>query len=172
MFKKILITIVTVFLVVVVVLLLTGRTVIIPVSKYKAKTNSALNKGDIVKPLETFDFSKGDWKAYVVFNSTDIKELPQNFAHNNCFKSTDRELLKRMQNGWEFEYQGGDMATVQSKLLLFKNGDLVYRTGIVVSNEVEGLQSGEAGWLDGTNEKKISKYLIDFKKVYLPIIFL
>lgn len=172
MLKRVLTIIIATFLVVWAVLLLTGRTIIIPLSEYKTKSDSTLNIGDKVNPIKKYNFDEGNWKAFLVFSSTDIKELPNSFRSANCLKTKNVDILKSMQQEWEFEYKGVDIATVESKLLIFKDGDLVYETGIVLSNAIEGLQNNETGWLDGSEGKKLSKYFQKFKRVYSPIIIL
>lgn len=171
--KKMIIGIITLLLLILGLKLLTGYTVIIPISKYKnVQSELSIDKRGSVNPLNDFNFKEGDWEAYFIVSLSDFKELPPSFSNSNCFKTKDVEVLESMKANWVFQHHGGDMSTVESKLMIFNEGKLVYETGVVVSEASEGLQSKKYGWLDGTEGEKISTSLLKFSKVQMPVIIL
>ena len=127
-----------------------------------------LQKGDVVKPFEKFDFDKGSWVAYLLLNNSEIN-LSSEMPKGKCFKTTDIKVLKQMQNEWIFSYSGGDVATIESSIILYNNGKKVFESGIAIDENLQGLQSHQFGWLKGLNLIKNCKL---FEKVNFPILVL
>lgn len=147
-----------------------GYTLIFNIQKYKHITGP-LKIGDTIRPLDNFDFTKNEWKAYLYISRDDFHDLHSSIKKVNCLKTDDRFLLKKMKQTWTFIYQGGDLATVTSYINIYKNGLLVFSSGIVLGSYTEGLQ-GEYGWVKPIQKNAISKACKNFERVYFPIVFL
>ncbi|GAB5401616.1 MAG: hypothetical protein Aureis2KO_32010 [Aureisphaera sp.] len=140
--------------------------------------NDSLTMEDIecvngkINPLGSFDFSKDSWKMYVQISSSDMNELPDNMRKVNFIKTSDLVTIKNIQEKWSFSCnEGEDISTAESKLFLFKDGDLVFESAIVISDSIEGLQSHSFGWIH-SKEGIISSELENFERQYFPIVFL
>lgn len=127
--------------------------------------------GDTISPFKHFDFSKGDWKAYILIHKNDSNFLPSEMGEG-VLKTTDKHLLQCMKHTWKFIYTGGDVATVQSEIILCQNGILVFRSGIVLDSVRQGMQSIQYGWLEVTPRRGLTAVCKEFKKVYSPLIIL
>ncbi len=125
-----------------------------------------LKVGDTVEPLSEFDFSKGDWKAFIVVNSGDNMLLSEN---GKVLVTNDRKLLEQIQEEWIFEYSGADVATVQSKFFLYNGNDLMFLSQIVADSSNNGLQTIEYGWLKSKDDQRFLSQCREFTKGYLPI---
>lgn len=152
--------------------LITGCALIIPITKPEPNKAFELQKGDIINHLKSFDFNTGNWVAYLVISRSDFESLPATIRKARCLKIKDIKVLKQMQSDWNFVYTGGDMATVESEIYFFNNGKLVLKSGIVLNKETIGLQNRDYGYLEPKDSTLIIKSFKEFKKVYLPIIFL
>ena len=113
--KRILITLIIIFILWWLVSLLTGYVVVINNSVYKSKNKLEYTKGDTIKPFKDFDFNKGNWKAYLVINIYDFRDLNKLINKTTCLKTTDINLLNKMKRDWQFIYTNGDVATVTSR---------------------------------------------------------
>jgi hypothetical protein len=127
-----------------------------------------LQKGDTIKPLEKFDFDKGSWVAYLLLNN-DKTNLSSEMPKGKCFKTTNIAVLKQMQSEWKFSYSGGDVATIESSIIIYNDGKKVFESGIAIDENSQGLQSRQFGWLEGLNLTKNCK---QFEKIYSPILIL
>lgn len=125
-------------------------------------------KGEVVKPLDSLDFSDGRWEAYVTIHIDDYEFLSPRVRKAMCLRSDDIELFKRMQKEWLFSYGGGDLATVQSSIHFLKDNILVFQSDIVLDDSREGLQSTVYGWLEAEPPLYLSDYIKHFKRVYWP----
>ncbi len=125
---------------------------------------------DSISPLKKFNFESDDsWEAHLVLDFHDVNLLPKDLPRANYLKTTDISVLKNMGNTWNFKCSHGDMATVTSKLLLTKNGTVVFETGIHITNEIQGLQSEDFGWIQS---KAILQDVKKFKRSFMPVIFI
>lgn len=155
----------------IVVLKATNNYIVLDLSQAHEIERFAPALGDTVRPLSSFDFSKDVWKSVVVVALSDVADLPPSLKSARCVFTEDPNILKKMQENWKFIYAGGDMATVESKFYLYKNATLVFKCGIVLDAEGQGLQSSDFGWLAAKNNEVISA-VMQFNNVKCPIIFL
>ncbi len=51
--------------------------------------------------------------------------------------------LQDLKSNFQFLMSNGDMATVESRLLVYKDGNLVLNTGFVVTDSTVGIQSSK-----------------------------
>lgn len=148
-----------------------------PWSIYLSTSEVSINsknfqKGDTIQVLENYNFDNGDWRAYILIEPEDSDNFSKELPKGRILKTTDKELLKRMQKDWKFIYIGGDFATVQSRLIIYKDDNIVFQSNIVLEEQLDALQSGYFGALFPTNKGDIIKYCKQFKRVYSPIVFL
>lgn len=134
--------------------------------------NYAFKSGQTVNPLEEFDFSDGKWTAFVVFSNDDRPYLPAGIKNSTVIRCDDKVVLKELQNQLEFHYSGGDMTTVVSRMLLFKNDLLMFDSGLVVEPGMEGLQSRDFGWIENKNPGSLARILSKFQRVWSPLVVL
>lgn len=148
---------------------LTGYSLICNLNNQTNSSNIKCSNG-ILSPFKSFDFDSGDnWKMYIVLKNGDIKQLPEHIVKANYLSTTDSDLLNNIKNQWNFNCTDGDMATVSSKIVLLKNNEIVFESGIVINNALQGLQSQNFGWVESDI---LIKDLKKFKRSYSPIIFL
>jgi hypothetical protein len=148
-----------------------GSPVIVDISANKIETTSKMNyqKGDTINPFKEFDFSKDTWKVYLFIASSDLKEINGVMPKGKCFKTTDIELLKQIQREWKFIVTDGDVATVESSIVVCKNGKKVYSSGIVLGGNRQGLQNRELGWVTALSSNMMIEQCKQFERIYLPV---
>lgn len=150
--------------------IIVGYNLIFNIQNYKHITGP-LQIADTIRPLNDFDFTKDKWKAYLYISRDDFKDLHSSIKKVNCLKTDDKFLLEKMKQTWTFIYRGGDLATVTSYMNIYKNGLLVFSSGIVLDKNSEGLQ-GEYGWIKPIQNNALIHTCKNFERVYFPIVFL
>ena len=150
--------------------LLWGNTRVVRVSHYRP-TPRELRKGDIVAPFQDFDFRQGQWKAVLTIDVNDYGKIDGKIPEARCLETSDRNVLQEMQKTWRFVVEGGDLATVTSAILIFRDGKLVFESGIVLESGNEGLQSPEFGWVIPTQKNVMLESCSQFKAVRSPVVF-
>lgn len=151
----------------------TGYSLVLPVTIAKNTPLGIKAKpGDQLTVFSKFDFTKDSWKAYIVLAHDDFDDLNPNIKRKSCLKTTDRNLLISMQKSWKFKITAGDAGTVSSDFYLFRNGELVYKTGIILSNHCQRLQNEEYGEMIPVDSTAILKTCKKFKSVYWPVVIL
>jgi hypothetical protein len=128
-------------------------------------------KGDIVSPLYGLDFDQGEWTAYILLTHDDYKLLKQDISRN-CLKLTDRETMKQMQQQWKMVYTGGDAATVISRIVFIRDGDIMFSSAIDLTSEKKGLQSRYFGWIEPQSQGVMWEYCNKFEPIVWPVLIL
>jgi hypothetical protein len=169
--KKIYITIIFTFLLIIMIMVFTGTTIVITTAEPE-KSFEKFKKGDTVNVFEKLDFDKGKWCAYLVLSRSDFPDLNKLIPRRNCFKLEDINLMKQMKKEWRFIYTGGDLATVESFIIFYNDGKAVFESGIVLDQDLEGLQSSSFGWSEPVSKNLLTKYCMKFKNVYWPVLIL
>jgi len=150
-----------------------GYTLVIPLSQNNLdKTAATFKAGRQLNPFAGFDFTKGDWQAYIVISPSDLTDLHPSIPNHGCLKTSDRKVLIRMQKDWKFKANGWDMATVQSTFYLVRNHKVMFESGIVLDKQRQGLQNPQYGWMEPVPTAGIINTCKQFKTVYWPIVFL
>lgn len=129
------------------------------------------NVGDTIKLLEPLNFEQDEWCAYLILHRYN-KNLTDELPSGTILRTKNINLLNQMKKDWVFQYKGGDMATVEDRIIFYKNGIPVFSSAIILDKEFEGFQSGYFGFLEPKEHKMLSKYCKQFKRVYSPIVFL
>jgi len=137
----------------------------------KAESSFSVEKGENVKLLSDFNFSEGDWAAYIIFNNEDNNSANR-LLSLKAYKTQDTSLLNNMKKDWIFDCTGSDMATIQSHMYLFNEGVLKYKSGIVLEKNLQGFQSPQCGWVQSKETDIIYNYCKEFKPIYWPILIL
>lgn len=127
--------------------------------------------GDSVKIFDSYDFDSDSWCCYLLFYKDDVDKSKQSLS-GKLYKTKDTKLLKQIQKDWVFKCTGADISTVNSKILLYKNGKLVYKSSIVLEKEFEGIQTIQCGWVQSDKSDLLNRHCKQFKRVYSPIVFL
>ncbi|WP_374163611.1 hypothetical protein [Arcticibacter sp. MXS-1] len=149
-----------------------GYTLVIPISRSEQLDSQVLVKGDTINIFKKVDFSKGDWSVYINLSRNDFENLSPAIKKTSCLKTSDIKVLERIRNQWNFVYSGTDIATAESIIYIFKNNKLVFKSGIVLDKDRQGLQNSTYGWMEATEPGVLAETCKNFKKVYWPIIFL
>ncbi|WP_439183392.1 hypothetical protein [Carboxylicivirga taeanensis] len=129
-------------------------------------------KGDTLKLIDMYDSEEGSWKIVIVINKGDRKNINKEIPQGKVFETTDTDLIKGIMKNWKFIYTGGDFATIENQLLMYCDNILVFDSGIVLDNSLEGLQNNNFGWIEAVPCGIMSKYIQKFDRVYKPIIIL
>lgn len=121
-------------------------------------------------PLQQFDFSQGNWSAVIVLSMEDRMRRPWGYAYGNVLCTSDRAVLKQLQEV-EFTVTGTDVSTVTSGLYLLNDGKRMFGTGIVLEDVTEGMQSRDFGWIAPVDVGALHRVCGQFSRSWLPVVF-
>lgn len=133
---------------------------------------TSYKKGDTIMPLNKFNFDEGDWIAYLFVNNNDNYLLPHELSNYSKFYSSDRMLLKKMQKEWIFNFSDGDMATIESSIIICNNGKKVFESSIALDSRLQGLQNSNYGWIVALDTNMLLNTVKHFRRAIFPIIIL
>lgn len=167
--KKIIIIILIIISITWALSIVTGYSLVFWTEKYEP-INKGYQIGDTIQPFKDFDFTKDNWKVYLVLSRESYFNLHDSINKVICLKTSDRYLLEKMKTSWKFIYQEADVATVTNSIFLLRNGKIVFSSGIIIDKNTEGLQSREFGWIKPIESNALSESCKQFKRVYFPII--
>jgi hypothetical protein len=117
----------------------------------------------LFNPLASIDFSKGNNVAYLYFDKADLEELPEKMSKKKILECRKNELLQNLQRDFIFEKSNGDMATCESKILVYKDGNLVFCSSFALTDSVVGIQNSVVGWADAKNRESLTNSFLRFK---------
>lgn len=168
--KKIFVISFAILIVVMIISIISNYCFVVPISK--VETNHLLVEGDTVNPLKGVDLEKGKWKAYLTISHDDFDNLHPSIEKASCLKTEDLKVLKRIQRDWNGIISSSDLATVESFIYIFKDDQLFFKSGIVLDEHNQGLQSPDYGWISPVDSNALIATCKTFKKVYWPIVLL
>ena len=124
-------------------------------------------RDSVVNPLINMDFSEGYNQMFIVFDFadlyTELNALPPNICKRRVLYCTNNEVLQEFKNNFNLEISGGDMATVTTQFLCFKNKELVFYGDLDISSNSVGIQSSIYGWARIVNKNEIIEIVSRFK---------
>lgn len=118
---------------------------------------------DIFNPLEGINLDSGENKVILLLSTDDIIELPSSIYKRKVLVCSDNSILNQLQNNFVFRISGGDVATVQSQIIVFKNNKIILKTNFVFNKNFIGIQNEKLGWAEATNKEKLSNLFEKFK---------
>jgi len=80
----------------------------------------------------------------------------------------DLKVLKEMQEKCLFTVTNSDIATVENKIIVYKNNSIIYESYVVLDDSIQGLQNSNYGWVVSQNAN-FAIYLKQFKRSFSPI---
>jgi hypothetical protein len=114
-------------------------------------------KGDTVFPFSYLVPKEKGWKVVIEISGDDY-ENGENAKKGRRYSTTKPQVLKLIKD-WQFVYTGGDLATVTSSILVYRDGTLVDQQGIVLSKNAVGLQSIKYGWIEPLRQRDVYRSL-------------
>ena len=120
---------------------------------YSDVDTTTFNKGDTVYPFSYINPKERGWKVVIEISGDDLDDLSVRVPGRKL-SSTKPKVLNQVRK-WKFVYNGGDLATVTSSILVYKNGTLVDQQGIVLDKDQVGLQSIKYGWISPANSNQV-----------------
>jgi hypothetical protein len=126
-------------------------------------------KGQTINPLNIFNFSSDEWTAYLLISNEDYKLIKGDLIGSKLV-TKDISVLNLLKKECEFTYTDGDLSTVTSSFVLYKNGEKVFETGLVIEKSMQGFQSQDYGWI--TAKHNLINAFNRFDKIKSPMVVL
>ncbi len=111
------------------------------------------SNGETVHPFSYIKPNEKGWKVVIEISGDDLENGSHNISGRKLSSNASAVLTRISQ--WAFTYEGGDLATVTSSIVVYKDETLVDQHGIVLNNETIGLQSIKYGWITPKNPEEI-----------------
>ena len=102
--------------------------------------------------------------------SNDDYELIKGDLCSNKLFTDDISILNILKKRCKFIYTGGDLSTVTSSFILYKNGTRVFETGVVIEKSLQGFQNQNYGWI--TSKYNLINIFNRFDKLRSPFTIL
>lgn len=95
-------------------------------------------------------------------------ESSSNIPYGKYLFTEDIQVIKRFKN-LQFQYTGGDMATVENEIIFYHNNNIVFRGNVVLDKFNEGIQNEKFGWIS-SEKLNMSIIIKDFELKLLPFV--
>ena len=123
--------------------------------------------GEQFNPLNGIDVTK-NCEIYLCMSLDDLN-AKNRLLNGKVFVCADVKVLKSIKYNFNFISEGGDVATVNSRMYIYKNDKLIFSSSVVVEQGLFGLQSSQFGWVENN---KLLPLIKKFRRVYAPLLFL
>lgn len=137
-----------------------------------AYSNKIIDHRHISKQEDSIGFLSGlnleDGVFKVVLIIKEKRELIKDFPSGKVFYLDDLKVLKEMQEKCLFTVTNSDIATVENKIIVYKNNSIIYESYVVLDDSIQGLQNSNYGWVVSQNAN-FAIYLKQFKRSFSPI---
>lgn len=157
-------------------ILLIGMLILYNIGLYPFFVNENFTTKDITlqdenRPFKQFDFMQGGYTAYIVIDFSDPTNPSPQFPYTRVLKSSDKQVLNQLRT-CEFKSTGHDSLTIESHMYILRNDSLVYKSGVVLDSEYEGIQYDRIGWSESKQRGQLINIIRQFKKELSPVVFL
>lgn len=134
-------------------------------AELKVSSEMEFGRGDTIKPFQDLDLKGEKIELFVVFNDPLNTEFPK-------ILYTDKiDQIEKLNIGGEAVVTGGDMATLENRIILKKDGQLIRSFSFVISeNKPSGLQSQSYGWMEFTSADNFKSVIGKLEKVHRPYV--
>ena len=78
--------------------------------------------------------------VYIIWDSYDVKNLPKEIPHHKILYTKNSYLIKRLLQV-PFLYTGGDMSTLNSRLVIIQDGYKLFESRIILSRVIQLIPS-------------------------------
>jgi len=146
-----------------------GYPVVLNISSNVQHSTITYIKGQTISPLNSFDFNSDEWTAYLLISNDDYKSIKGDLIGSKLV-TKEISVLNLLKKECAFTYTDGDLSTVTSSFVLYRNGNKVFETGIVIEKSMQGFQSQEYGWI--TAKHNLINAFNRFDKIKSPMIVL
>lgn len=120
---------------------------------YSDVDTTVFSKGEAVYPFSYINSKEKGWKVVIEISGDDLSTLSRKIPGRKL--TTAKPNVLKQISRWKFIYEGGDLATVTSTILVYKDGTLVDQQGIVLEENLVGLQSIKYGWISPENQEDV-----------------
>ena len=109
--------------------------------------------------------------VYIIWDSYDVKNLPKEIPRHKILYTKNNYLIKRLLQV-PFLYTGGDMSTLNSRLVIIQDGYKLYESRIILSREDVGLQNNITGWIVPEKKNDLISIISKFNKYKYPFLII
>jgi len=102
-------------------------------------------------------------KIVLIIDLNDWNNLPKKLAKRRVLICTDNNILEQFKNYFVFEQTVGDMATVTSKIVIFNNKEIVFKSNIIIDEHTIGIQGEKTGNARLLYTKEMYELFVQFK---------
>ena len=121
---------------------------------------------DSISFLSGVNLEEGIFKVVLIIK--DNGKLIKDFPIGKLFYMDNLKVLKEMQEKCLFTVTNSDIATVENKIIVYKNNNIIYESYVVLDDSIQGLQNSNDGWAVSQNAN-FALYLKQFKRSFWPI---
>lgn len=126
---------------------------------------SEISVDSVVNPLIDLDFSLGDNVVFIVceFGDCEYNAYPEGISKRRVLYCKNNEVLQKLRDNFNLRVTGCDISTVTTRLLCYKDKELVYCDSFNIETHSMGVQSPIFGYAEFMDKKEMVNILGLFK---------
>lgn len=113
-------------------------------------------------PIENLDLNKKT-VAYLIFSEDDLNSLPKKMRRSKVLFCNDNRILTKIKSVFFFSKLKGDMATCDSQIIIYNDGNKILQSDILISKNLLGLQNKVTGWSESCHRYVLTNLFSKFK---------
>ena len=123
-----------------------------------------ISKDSVIDPLHGMDFSTGDNELFLIFSLMDSEmgNLSAGILRRKVLVCNDNKVLQEFQNSFNIRISGGDACTLVSRLLVYKDRELIFDGFVDIDSHSKGIQSPIYGWAEFVTAEKVLETMSKF----------
>lgn len=131
-------------------------------NKYKQGDEFSLN--DLL-----YSVNKSNYKLYIILKEEDENVINSKKIKNCILFSSDVNLITNLLKE-KFVYTERDVSTIESKIILCSEGEVIFKSAILISEDKVGIQNRLTGWSELNNSKSFNIMLEQLDCYNYPIL--
>lgn len=116
----------------------------------------------VFNPIENLDLNKKT-VVYLIFSQDDLNSLPKKMGRSKVLFCSDKTILTKLKSVFYFSKLKGDMATCDSQIIIYNDGNKIFQSGILISKNLLGLQNKVTGWSESCHRYVLTDLFSNFK---------
>lgn len=120
-------------------------------------------ENQLIHSLKKIDFKENSI-AYLIISNDDFDKLPNKLVQAKTLYCDDHDALMKLKKHFVFKKTSGDLATCESRLVIFNGDTKIFQSSVVIEENLIGIQNNVTGWSEAKYRDELISVFSSFKQ--------